>query len=77
MAHPGKTYDVFIAHSVRDAGLALEVASACRESGLEAVTASELLPSANSTDGALGCAGGKRGVTYNSPACGADAVHGN
>ena len=50
MAHPGKTYDVFIAHSVRDAGLALEVASACRESGLEAVTASELLPSANSTD---------------------------
>ena len=28
MAHPGKTYDVFIAHSVRDAGLALEVASA-------------------------------------------------
>jgi hypothetical protein len=38
MAHARKTYDVFITHSARDTALALDVASACRESGLEAVT---------------------------------------
>jgi hypothetical protein len=50
MAHVGKTYDVFITHSSRDAALAMEVASACRESGLEAVTNTELLPVADSSD---------------------------
>lgn len=50
MAHAGKTYDVFITHSARDAALALDVANACRESGLEAVTNTELLPLADSSD---------------------------
>src|SRR5258707_580145 len=38
-----KTNDVFVSHSTRDATLAREVASACRASGLEAVTIAELL----------------------------------
>jgi hypothetical protein len=50
MDHPGKTYDVFITHSARDAALALEVANACRENGLEAVTNTELLPSPGNSD---------------------------
>jgi hypothetical protein len=50
MAHAGKTYDVFITHSPRDASFAMEVASAFRESGLEAVTNTELMPFADSGD---------------------------
>jgi hypothetical protein len=42
MADPGRTYDVFISNSARDAALALEVADACRLSGLEVVTSTEL-----------------------------------
>ena len=37
-----KANDVFVSHSPRDATLAWEVANACRASGLEAVTISEL-----------------------------------
>jgi hypothetical protein len=50
MAELSKTYDVFISHSVKDSALALEVANACRESGLEAVTNTELLPGENVSD---------------------------
>ena len=50
MAHAGKTYDVFIAHSTKDTALAMEVADACRASGLEAVTNTELLPVVGSSD---------------------------
>jgi hypothetical protein len=50
MAHASKTYDVFITHSARDTALALDVASACRESGLEAVTNTELALFADSSD---------------------------
>jgi len=42
MAKRGKIYDVFISHSAGDSALALEVANACRESGLDAVTDTEL-----------------------------------
>ena len=47
MAELGKAYDVFISHSAKDSALAIEVANACRESGLEAVTDTELLPGEN------------------------------
>jgi len=50
MAERGKTYDVFISHSARDSTLASEVANACRESGLDAVTDTELLPGADVSD---------------------------
>src|SRR5271157_6213020 len=50
MAELDKTYDVFIAHSAKDSALAIEVANACRESGLEAVTNTELLPHENVGD---------------------------
>jgi hypothetical protein len=42
MTKRGKIYDVLISHSPRDSGLASDVADACRESGLEAVTNAEL-----------------------------------
>ena len=47
MAELGKAYDVFISHSAKDSALAIEVANACRETGLEAVTDTELLPGEN------------------------------
>ncbi len=50
MAELDKTYDVFISHSATDSALAIEVANACRESGLEAVTNAELLPHENLGD---------------------------
>jgi hypothetical protein len=50
MPEHGKTCDVFISHSARDSSLALEVANACRESGLEAIADSELLPGADVSD---------------------------
>jgi TIR domain len=50
MAELVKTYDVFIAHSAKDSALALEVANACRDSALEAVTYTELLPGENLGD---------------------------
>jgi len=50
MAPNNKTFDVFISHSARDATLAIEVADACREAGLEAVTNGELLPAADASD---------------------------
>ena len=50
MAELSKTYDVFISHSAKDSALALEIANACRESGLEAVTNTELLPGENVSD---------------------------
>jgi hypothetical protein len=42
MADRGRTYDVFISHSARDAPLARETADACRSSGLEVVTSADL-----------------------------------
>jgi hypothetical protein len=50
MAELGKTCDVFISHSAKDAPLALEVADACRDGGLEAVTDSELLRGEDDSD---------------------------
>lgn len=50
MAELDKTYDVFISHSATDSALAVEVANACRESGLESVTNAELLPRENLGD---------------------------
>src|SRR3954471_24642869 len=42
MANVSKSYDVFISHSLGDATLASEVANACREGGLEAVTNADI-----------------------------------
>lgn len=50
MPDDNKTYDVFIAHSANDAALALEVVTACRANGLEAITDMELQPGANVGD---------------------------
>jgi TIR domain len=50
MAEHARTCDVLISHSARDSALALELADACRESGLVAITDTELLPEANSSD---------------------------
>jgi hypothetical protein len=50
MADLGKTYDVFVSHSAKDSALALEVANACRASGLEAVTNTELLSGEDVSD---------------------------
>jgi hypothetical protein len=43
MARRGKIYDVLVSHSPKDSALALEVADACRASGLESVVDSEIL----------------------------------
>jgi hypothetical protein len=50
MAELDKTYDVFTSHSATDLAIAIEVANACRESGLESVTNAELLPRENLGD---------------------------
>jgi hypothetical protein len=50
MVDVNKSYDVFISHAVGDAKLALQIATACRESGLDAITYAELLPTANVSD---------------------------
>jgi hypothetical protein len=42
-----KIYDVFISHAATDAGLALDLANACRANGLAAITFAELLPEKN------------------------------
>jgi hypothetical protein len=52
MADRGRTYDVFVSHSARDASLAREVADACRSSGLEVVTSADL-PAARDVSDAL------------------------
>jgi hypothetical protein len=53
MADRGRTYDVFVSHSARDASLAREVADACRSSGLTVVTSADL-PAARDVSDALG-----------------------
>src|SRR3954468_14285010 len=50
MVNVSKTYDVFISHSAGDAKLAMKVAKACREVGIEAVTSREVLPTADTSD---------------------------
>lgn len=50
MADVSKTYDVFISHSAEDAGLAGEIANACRANGLSALTFADLLPGTNLSD---------------------------
>jgi hypothetical protein len=50
MADANKTCDVFIAHAAEDAALAGDIANACRASGLEAITAAEILPAENVSD---------------------------
>ncbi len=50
MTDRGRTYDVFISNTARDASLAMEVADACRMSGLEVVTSTELPPGRDLSD---------------------------
>jgi TIR domain len=50
MPDRGRTCDVFISNSARDASLAMEVADACRASGLEVVTSTELPPGRDVSD---------------------------
>lgn len=50
MVDTNKTYDVFVSHSARDTALAMEVANACREVGIDAVTSGELSPTADTGD---------------------------
>lgn len=50
MAKSKKAFDVFISHSLNDAALARDVANACREVGIEAITNQELLPGSNPGD---------------------------
>jgi hypothetical protein len=50
MATDRKTIDVFISHSVNDTALAVELANACRASGLEAVAGKELPPGDDPTE---------------------------
>jgi hypothetical protein len=46
MATVSKTCDIFISHAEADSGLAQEIASACRASGLETVTDADFLGAA-------------------------------
>jgi TIR domain len=50
MAKPKRTCDVFISHAAGDVTFAQEVANACRASGLDAVTVTDLLPGKNPGD---------------------------
>lgn len=50
MARKRKTYDVFIAHTAKDAPLASEIANAFRASGLETFTESEIQAGENWND---------------------------
>ena len=50
MTNRSKTFDVFIAHSAKDATLARELATTCLANGLEAVTNQELLQGGEAGD---------------------------
>jgi len=50
MAETIRTCDVFVSHATKDASFALEVANAFRESGLETITETELLPGSDVSD---------------------------
>jgi hypothetical protein len=50
MAVDRKTYDVFVSYATRDASLALDIANACRASGLEAFTYTEIRAGENFSD---------------------------
>src|SRR5438270_9620567 len=53
MANRNKTYDVFLSYAANDAPLAIELANACRASGLEAFIDRELLPGGSKFSDAL------------------------
>lgn len=50
MLKPRKTYDVFISHSMSDAPFAMEIANACRGSGLETIAPNDLQTETNVSD---------------------------
>lgn len=50
MTELGKSYNVFISYAPRDEAVALEVATICRQSGLESFTDNELAPGADWSD---------------------------
>jgi hypothetical protein len=50
MATANKPFDVLVSHSPKDAALAMDIANACRESGIEAATSGELLRMTNAGD---------------------------